>query len=110
MEKNIGVCVQKRSSIHHCLVYEILRPWHVSEPPSVTKNLYYSSSDSCECERPGSVLKHLHTYLRASMGQMRLRALALLHNYDANIDIDNVIGIFAKRKEELWSLLILVCK
>ena len=42
------------------------------------------------------------------MGQMRLRALALLHNYDANIDIGNVIGIFAKRKEDLLSLLILV--
>ena len=33
---------------------------------------------SCECERSGSVLKRLHTYLRASMGQTRLSALALL--------------------------------
>ena len=27
---------------------------------------------SCECERSGSVLKHLNTYLRASMGQERM--------------------------------------
>ena len=38
------------------------------------------------------------------MGQMRLRALALLHNYDANIDIDNVIGIFAKRSLEFVNI------
>ena len=55
---------------------------------------------SCERERSGSVLKRLHTYLRASMGQMRLSALALLHvNYDANIDIEKVIDIFAREKD-----------
>ena len=55
---------------------------------------------SCECERSGSVLKRLHTYLRASMGQTRLSALALLHaNYGANIGIEKVIDIFARKKE-----------
>ena len=55
---------------------------------------------SCECERSGSVLKRLHTFLRAAMEQTRLSALALLHvNYDANIDIEKVIYIFARKKE-----------
>ena len=58
------------------------------------------SVTSCECERLGSVLKRLHTYLRALMGQMRLSGLALLHvNYDANIDMDKVIDIFTRKKE-----------
>ena len=55
---------------------------------------------SCECERSGSVLKRLHTYLRTAMEQTRLSVLALLHvNYDANIDIEKVIYIFARKKE-----------
>ena len=55
---------------------------------------------SCECERSGGVLKRLHTYLRASMGQTRLSSLPLLHvNYDANIDIKKVIDIFDRKKE-----------
>ena len=55
---------------------------------------------SCECERSVSVLKRLHTYLRVSMGQTRLSALALLHdNYDANIGIEKVTDIFARKKE-----------
>ena len=55
---------------------------------------------SCKCERSGSVLKRLNIYLRASMGQTRLRALAFLHiNYDVNIGIDQVINVFAAKKE-----------
>ena len=55
---------------------------------------------SWECERLGSVLKRLHTYLRVSMGQMWLSASALLHiNYDGNIDIEKVIDIFVREKE-----------
>ena len=55
---------------------------------------------SCECERSGSVLKRLHTYLRASMEQTRLSALVLLHgNYDANIYIEKIIDKFARKKE-----------
>ena len=54
----------------------------------------------CKCERLGSVLKLLCTYLRASMGQTPLSALALLHiDYDVNIDIDNIINIFTRKKE-----------
>ena len=55
---------------------------------------------SCQCGRSGSVLKRLHTFLRTSMGQTRLSALALLHvNHDVNIDIQIAIDIFARKKE-----------
>ena len=55
---------------------------------------------SSECERSGNVLKRLNTYLRASIGQTQLSALAFLHiNYDVNIDIDHVINVFAVEKE-----------
>ena len=52
----------------------------------------------CECERSGSVLKPLNTYLRASMRQERLSGLALMHiNYDVEISVDRVMPIFAKK-------------
>ena len=57
------------------------------------------SVTSCECERSGSVLKRLNTYLRASMGQSRRSALALMHIfYEMKINEDEVIDIFAKKK------------
>ena len=37
------------------------------------------------CKSSGCVLKRLNTYLRASMGQNRLSALALVH---INLDVD----------------------
>ena len=44
---------------------------------------------SCECERSASVLRHLKTYMRATMGNDQLANLALLHtHYDQHIDID----------------------
>ena len=53
---------------------------------------------SCECERSGSVLKRLNTYLRASMGQERLTSLAMIHiNYDQKIDKEKVLEIFCKK-------------
>ena len=40
----------------------------------------------CVCERSGSVLKRLNTYLRASMGRERMSGLAFLHiNHDVYI-------------------------
>ena len=57
---------------------------------------------SCECERSGSVLKRLNAYLRASMGQNRLSALALMHiNLDVDIDTKRVLKIFCKRDKAL---------
>ena len=54
---------------------------------------------SCECERSASALRRLHTYLRASMTQERLSALALMHiHYDTEIDIGKVVDIFASKQ------------
>ena len=49
------------------------------------------SVTSCECERRASALRRLHTWSRASMGQERFAALALLHVfYNESIDFDDV--------------------
>ena len=54
----------------------------------------------CECERSGIVLKRLNTYLGASMGQERRSGLAFIHiNYDADINEEEVIDIFASKKK-----------
>ena len=64
---------------------------------------------SCECERSCSTLRRLNTYVRASMGQERLSALALLHiSYDKKIDLEEVVDIYARlhpRRLELSSLI-----
>ena len=57
---------------------------------------------SCECERSGSDLKRLNTYLCASVRQERLSGLALMHiNYDVEISADRVITIFVKKSRAL---------
>ena len=101
MEKKIGVRVETNdrpstvfSSLKAC-DYDMYSNLHVLRRICATIPI-----TSCECERLGSVLKCLCTYLRASMGQTRLSALALLHiNYHANIDIEKVMDIFARKKE-----------
>lgn len=53
---------------------------------------------SCECERSASVLRRLHSWMRASMGQDRLGSLALIHiHYNADIDLDKVVDVFARK-------------
>ena len=64
---------------------------------------------SCECERSGSTLRRLNTFMRASMGEERLSSLALIHiHYDKPIDLDMAVAFFAKlhpRKMELINVL-----
>ena len=56
------------------------------------------SVTSCECERSGSFLKRLKTYLCASMGLERLTSLAIIHiNYDQKIDKEKGLQIFCKK-------------
>ena len=51
---------------------------------------------SCECERSASTLRRLHTYMRASMSQDRLLALAVVHiHYDMHVDTEKTVDIFA---------------
>ena len=60
---------------------------------------------NCKCERSGSVLKRLNTYLRASMGQERLTSLAMIHiNYDQKIDEEKVLEIFCKKQHRVMEL------
>ena len=54
----------------------------------------------CECERSFSFLRRLKTYLRNTMNQERLSALALIHiEKNIFIDIDEVIRRFAMKNE-----------
>ena len=51
--------------------------------------------NSVECERNGSALKRLKTYLRSTMGQSRLNGLALLYiNKDIKVDSKEVVRRF----------------
>ncbi len=53
---------------------------------------------SCECERCFSALRRLDKFLRNSMHQERLSALALIHiHYNADVSLDTVVDIFAER-------------
>jgi hypothetical protein len=54
---------------------------------------------SCECERSASSLRRLHTYNRATMTQMRLSSLALIHiHYGHHIDLDRIVDIFSQKQ------------
>ena len=55
---------------------------------------------SYECERSGSVLKRLNTYLRASIKQERRSGLALLHiHQERQLDLEEIIDAFASKKQ-----------
>ena len=64
---------------------------------------------SCECERSASTLRRLNNFMRVSMGEERLSALAMIHtHYDMVIDMEEAVDIFAQlhtRKLELKTLL-----
>ena len=64
---------------------------------------------SCSCERSGSTLRRLHTYLRSTQTEERLSALALINaNYEMEINIDSVCKLYLEkhpRRIECASLL-----
>ena len=61
---------------------------------------------SCECERSVSVLRRLKTYMRSTMDQDRLSGLALMYiHYGMQIDLQEVINIFARRNSRRMVLL-----
>ncbi|SMN02068.1 hypothetical protein SPONN_425 [uncultured Candidatus Thioglobus sp.] len=50
---------------------------------------------SCENERANSALKNLKTFLRSTMGEERLSALALMHvHHRVPVDLENVVDRF----------------
>lgn len=60
---------------------------------------------SCENERANSVLKNLKTYLRNTMGQERLSALALMKiHYKTPVDLEDVIDRFKLKSNRRISL------
>lgn len=65
---------------------------------------------SCECERSNSVLRRLNNYMRSTMDQQRLSALALMHiHYSFSIDVNEVVDRFCRlhpRKMEVSANLI----
>lgn len=64
---------------------------------------------SCSCERSFSALRHLHMWLRRTMGQERLNDLAILSiekEYLDNVDLENVIDRFAKLKPRRYNLML----
>ena len=53
---------------------------------------------SCECERSISLLRHLKTSLRSTMGEDRLNSLALLKcQREVDIDPEEVVNEFSHR-------------
>ena len=64
---------------------------------------------TCSCERSISGLRRLKTYLRSTIGQLRLNGLALMHfHYGLDIDYEAIINDFARkhpRRMELTNLI-----
>ena len=80
--------------------------------PNISKLLKIACTlpvTSCECEQTASTLRRLNTFMRASMKEDRLSALALIHtHYDIAIDLDQAVDMFSKmhsRKLQLDSVL-----
>ena len=69
--------------------------------------MYFTSN--FECEKNASVLRRLNNFMRASMNESRLTALALMHIHcDKVIDLDRVVDLFSQahpRRVQLSSVL-----
>ena len=53
---------------------------------------------TCECERSVSALHRMKTWLRNTMTNERLNALAQMHiNDDISVDVEEVINTFARK-------------
>jgi len=91
---------------------EALRECNPEDFPNIAVLLQIACTlpvTSCECERSASALRRLHTWTRATMGQERLSALALIHIHRSiPVDLDKVVSLFAHmhpRKMELGNIL-----
>ena len=52
---------------------------------------------SCSCERSGSTLKHLNSYLRSTQTEERLSSLALIHINSSDFNIDEICKWFLQK-------------
>ncbi len=61
---------------------------------------------TCSCERSISTLRRLKTYMRSTMGEKRLRMLALLNVHgEIHLDVEKVIDRFALKHPRRMLLL-----
>ena len=122
----VEICKDDLPASNNCQeeYFRLKRSWSargISERPlTIVQVLKHSDSDaylnlsvhlkmagtvaitSYECERSGSALRCLNTYLRASVRQERLSGIALMHiNYDVEISVDRVMLIFVKKPRAL---------
>ena len=50
---------------------------------------------TCECECSISTMRRLNNYMRCTMGESRLSALALMHiKYDMPVNLDEMVNLF----------------
>ena len=50
---------------------------------------------SCECERSLRTMRRLNNYMRCTVGESRLSALALMHiKYDMPVNFDEIVNLF----------------
>ena len=50
---------------------------------------------TCECERSISAMRRLNNYMRCTMGESRLPALALMYiKYDMPVNLDEIVNLF----------------
>ena len=64
---------------------------------TLLKIAYTLPVTSCECERSISVLRQLDSFIRHSMPEERLSALALIHiHYNHHVDLNEAVDIFSK--------------
>ena len=53
------------------------------------------SVTTCECERYISTMRRLNNYMRCTMGESRLSALALMHiKYGMPVNLDEIVNLF----------------
>ena len=53
---------------------------------------------TCECERSISTMRRSNNYMRCTMGESRLSALALMHiKYDMPVNLDEIMSQFVRR-------------
>jgi len=61
-------------------------------------------ADSCKAERSFSGLRHLKTWLRSSMSQKRINAVAVCHAHQKHIDIFRLVNEFVSNNERRQSV------
>ena len=93
-DKGYKILCQRRKLMAEDKVVQTVLP----ELCKLMKIFWTTPITSCSAERSFSCLRRLKSYLRSTMGQERLTALALLNiERDIMPDIEKIINVFAKQ-------------